>query len=374
MLFSFDATKVSFQKIKIKSISTMMGGVLVYLDEEQSTPTKEVFHRMKIPSSLALLFKKMYKHTQFLKPQEVCLMKYEGKVIGVEKHIINERFEHNREGVLVEWRSYMELNLSTALRRMYNISSEWYFDGSYIYSFQDQVSELGYSGLPLSADGKFRSASVTAFRVAIFNTAGSVNEVSRQCLVYSPTEGVTAISPPIWAGIGNVKRATDLDEGDGLASQFDQINDVMALNLNFALAAGNALSKQYGYKSIEPLQLPRLMIQLKTVNLPNLTPGVKATFNIGMDVTQALAWLLGLLYRSTSYEEMLTLRGLIKYALGRGMYRRASVDKMKKVDGGVVPLYTREEAVERAKEQSLLSTSTGTYEGDEKIADIMLAA
>jgi hypothetical protein len=358
MLFPFDEAQITFRKIKMKSISTMMGGVLTYLDEHNSTDDKEVFHRMQVSDSLARLYKARYKLAQYMKPQEVCLMMYGDRVVGIEKHIVNERFERNRNNELVEWRSFLEINLSKALAKMKAIGEDWMFDGSFIYRFMQPVDAVFSNGVNLSDDGKFRSVSVDAIRVGILNDVDGPLIVTRQCLCYSPDGNHVVITPPIWGAIGSsrsIKKGED-SEGQGLTAHFDSINQSMALNLNFALTAGIQLSRRFGYRSIEPLQLPKLMIQLKTVNLPNLSAGVKATFDIGMQYKQALGWLLGLLYRSETFEDMLVLRGLIKYATGRGLFRKESVTKMRHVDA-IVPLYTVAEALAKAEAQSTISLS-----------------
>jgi hypothetical protein len=359
MLFPFDETQITFKKIKMKSISTMMGGVLTYLDEHNSTDDKEVFLRMQVSDSLARLYKTRYKIAQYMKPQEVCLMMYGDRVVGIEKHIVNERFERNRKNELVEWRSFLEINFVKALAKMKVIGEDWMFDGSFIYRFMQSGIETVFSkGINLSDDGKFRSVSVDAIRVGLLNDIDGPLLITRQCLCYSPDGKHVAVTPPIWGSIGasrSIKKGED-SEGQGLTAHFDSINQAMALNLNFALTAGTQLSRQFGYRSIEALQLPKLMIQLKTVNLPNLTAGVKATFDIGMQYKQALGWLMGLLYRSETFDDMVVLRGLIKYATGRGLFRKESVTKMRQVDA-IVPLYTVAEALAKAEAQSTISLS-----------------
>ena len=362
MLYPFNPELVTFQNIKLKSISTMMGGQLSYLDPSRSTSTKEVFGRMKVPSNVALLYKKINKITQYLVPQDVCLMKYDGQIVAVEKHgsyIDDHKKNTNLAGEEIEWKSYMEINFGKIMKDLYNSVKQWYFDGSFIYTFDCDVTELGNAGVAVTSDGKFRSVSCAAYRVAMMYASQCPNQSSRQCLVYKTNSGIVTVTPPIWSALGNVRKSkmdtnnNDL-ETDGLMSQFDRIEELMAVNLNFALAAGTTLSKQFGYKSIEPLQLPKLMIQLKTVNLPNLSAGVKSTFDIGMTFTQAMGWLMGCLYRVETFEEMLAIRKLLKYLPSRGVFNRDSVRKMKRTEEEV-PLLTPEQALENAKLQGIVS-------------------
>lgn len=104
---------------------------------------------------------------------------------------------------------------------------------------------------------------------------------------------------------------------------FDMIDESLAVNLNFALKAGQEIGKKFGYEFVEPLQLPRLMIELHTVNLPNVPAEVKATYDIGLKFTHAMAWLLGM-SRKTKEDDLETyimMRSLMKYLTKRGIFR-----------------------------------------------------
>jgi hypothetical protein len=126
----------------------------------------------------------------------------------------------------------------------------------------------------------------------------------------------------------------------------------MAVSLNFALAAGVELSEVFGYESIQPLQLPKLMVQLKTVNLPKLPKEIKATFNIGMTFTQTFAWLLGFAKQADTLAQEEAVRRLLKYLTSKGIYRKDSLKNDKIYQGGVVtevPMLTLDQAKAQAE-------------------------
>jgi len=347
MLFRFEPSDISFKKVKISNLSYSFGGTLTILDEDRSTPRYDVYKRYSIPLALVRVFKDTYKINKFLIPVEGCIMLYRGNVIAIEKNRLNERFylDHNNE--LREWQPTMEATYKKI--KMMTYVGSWYFDGSYVYTFgKDHITAINEGEL-LSVDGCFRSVLVNAIRITYVGYNEDVYSESRQCLAYVAKNGLCSISPPIWknmGGVGGTKMKKKLAQSEltGLITQFDKVDAIMAVNLNFALQAGNVLTKQFGYKSIEPLQLPKLMIQLKTVNLPRISQEIKQTFDIGLTFTQAMSWLLGMQMQITEYDQMIAIRKLFKYLSVTGIYARKSISDIR-IDNTVsVPLLTRAQA------------------------------
>jgi hypothetical protein len=352
MLFRFEPSMIKFQKIKISNLSYSFGGTLTILDEERSTPERDVFKRYPIPLALARVFKEKYKISRFLVPIEGCIMTYQNNVIAIEKAQFNERYYMDSNDEIHEWQPIMESVFKHI--KLLTYSGNWYFDGSYIYTFRNynNVYDAIINGEPLNEKGNFRAVKVDAIRVTYVGYTNEVNIENRQCLAYLTSTGEYSISPPIWkqmSGLGNsnLKKVKE-SEMIGLTSQFDKVDAVMGVNLNFALQAGNILTKQFGYKSIEPLQLPKLMIQLKTVNLPRISSEIKQTFDIGMTFTQTIAWLLGLQKNLTEYDQMLALRKLFKYISIKGIFAKKSLTDIRINENVSVPLLTRQQAEQNA--------------------------
>jgi hypothetical protein len=128
----------------------------------------------------------------------------------------------------------------------------------------------------------------------------------------------------------------------------------MGVTLNFALAAGKELADSFGYDVIQPLQLPKLMIQLKTVNLPKLPKEIKATFDIGMTFTQTLGWLLGLTKQANSLQQEEAVRRLMKYLTSKGIFRKDSL-KQEKIYKDVESINIQMMSTEEAKNQAASS-------------------
>ena len=357
MIFRFEPSMITFKKVKISNLSYSFGGTLTVLDEERTTPGHDVYKRYPIPLALARVFKDKYKISKFLVPVEGCIMLYQGNVIAIEKSAFNERYYTDSNDEIKEWQPTMEAVFNRIKLMIY--SGNWYFDGSYIYSFRDHahkehdIKEAVMDGSPLTQDGKFRAVHVDAIRVTYAGYTADVYMEDRQCLAYVADNGDFSVSPPVWkqmSGLGNsnLKKKHNESELIGLTSQFDKVDRIMAVNLNFAMTAGNILTKQFGYKSIEPLQLPKLMVQLRTVNLPRISQEIKQTFDIGLTFTQTIAWLLGMQKGLTEYNQMLALRKLFKYLSIKGIYARKSLSDIRVDETVTVPLMTRAQAEQNA--------------------------
>jgi hypothetical protein len=307
--------------------------------------------------AVARMFRVKYKISKFMTPHEGALMKYDGKVIGIEKSIINSR---TTDGVFGDrdWLVTMEKNLSIVLDDNITYSDkQWYFDGTYAYAFNgDQdVSEAISSGEFLIPSGEFRAITVSAIHMCYLTFSVPLPE-TRICIAYTASNGEFAITSPIWKTLGSKMGGTTrkgVDEDNtGLSSNFAAVDEKMAVSLNFALAAGAELSEVFGYESIQPLQLPKLMVQLKTVNLPKLPKEIKATFNIGMTFTQTFAWLLGFAKQADTLAQEEAVRRLLKYLTSKGIYRKDSLKNDKIYQGGVVtkvPMLTLDQAKAQAE-------------------------
>jgi hypothetical protein len=147
-------------------------------------------------------------------------------------------------------------------------------------------------------------------------------------LGYIASNGSYAVTSPLWAtlvniGENNMKKATM--EIKGGMTQFDKVDRNMIVSLQFAIYSGKMLSKVFGYHSLDFLQLPKLMIQLNTVNLPNVPVDIRNTFDIGIPFTQCMAHLLGLLRKCETLEEVCMMNKVIKYLSTKGIYSRKAI-------------------------------------------------
>lgn len=344
MLLNFDPTKVTFQKVKIKRVTTALGGSVSVLDEAHFEKTgKEKFHKIDIPMSLARTFRMKYKVSQFMIPHEGCLMKYDGKVITIEKAVENRRTVEGIDGEAVEWAANMERNFHQ-IESLFT-HDNWYFDGLYAYRFEEGIEQALEDGMKLDETGMFRGIKVQAYHLTYLNFVAPLLE-NRYCVAMIVNDDTYSISAPIWKNMDPQTAMTndpgdDGDEKGKLISSFNGIDKHVAINLNFALRAAKELADEFGYESVQPLQLPQTMVRLNTVNLPRLPKEVKATTEIGLKFTHGLAWLLGLQYHAKTPQQFHVLRQLIKYLMTKGFFWKDKVNKTKLVREDVenIPLF-----------------------------------
>ena len=316
MLIKFDKDKLEYRKVKLKSINASNGYVV--LDDGK---------RLECTSSLvSTIYKNIYGMTSFTIPAEFCLMMYEGLVVSLEKAAINERYVITSNGDMVEWQPLMISRVDNVLAKC-RVEYEYYFDGSYIYTFGDSIPYKLRFGRKMTDDGKFVSVDVSASNLS--NVLSDINPFGRRnCLGYIASNGSYAVTSPLWAtlvniGENNMKKATM--EIKGGMTQFDKVDRNMIVSLQFAIYSGKMLSKVFGYHSLDFLQLPKLMIQLNTVNLPNVPVDIRNTFDIGIPFTQCMAHLLGLLRKCETLEEVCMMNKVIKYLSTKGIYSRKAI-------------------------------------------------
>jgi hypothetical protein len=248
-------------------------------------------------------------------------------VVAIEMASVSERLRISFENKETLWLSHLERNWNTVYKEQVD-GHDWFFDGSYLYRFNDTIPASVEAGNNLSGDGSFRIVPCQAIHLGSLAYMAAFNE-ERCCLAFVAKNEEFSLSPPIWkslGGIGNKNMEEEDGENVGL-DQFDKIDAAMAVNINFTLSAAKHISAEFGYDSVEPLELPRLMIEMKTVNLPKLSKEVKATFDTGLVFSQVAAWLLGMQKRAVTFEQFMAVRRILKYLTTKGIFRKDTFNK-----------------------------------------------
>lgn len=345
MMFQFDASKVQFKRVKVKSINTLAGSINIV---DESYLTKEKITKLECSNIITRTFKSVHDITFFQVPHECCIMLYDGIVIALEKAVLNERTYIGLDDKEHLWTPDLEKNFKKLLEMLGN--HEWYFDGSYVYSFKKSLDLAIQGGDYRNDDGSIRAIKCYAILINLMGYNDDLYELERNCLGYIADNGDYSISPPLWKGNTFITTATiDAGNGETLVGRYDYLDANYVVNLQFAIVAGINITKVFGYKTIEPLQLPKLMVQLLTVNLQSIPTEIKQTFDIGMSVSQATAWLMGLLLRVKSFEDYMAMSKLLKYLVQTGTTKRTKLSDMY-INGteAEIPLLTMEQAYENA--------------------------
>lgn len=360
-MIDFDPDQLTVRYAKLKSITTALGGSISVVDEEKTAAKgREVFTKISVPLAVARQFIKVYQVRNYLKPFPIAIAYYGDTVVALERY----PYVGENDVDTTNWTPNIVKNISGTLipetRR-----GTWYTDGAFVYR-TDVVRDQSR----LDSDNRFTNVQVAAIKLSDLCIPGGMHFETRSCIRYNASNGERVLSAPIWKNLDRVgvrqlnksDQESDDDEDTGIATvqqsqdQFDRIDQYLAVNLNFALRAGTTIADHFGYKSIEPLRLDRLMVQLDTVNLPNLSKEVKRTYDIGMTFTHAIAWLLGFLRKAETIEQYDAIRSLLKYLTTKGVYRKnaftnANVYMSEDYDLNSVPLFNRKQAEERVQTQ-----------------------
>lgn len=327
-MIKYDPSLMTIELVRIKSLSLALGGSITIIDEEKSDDTKEVTKRIESPIAPTRAFiQKHKKNTKYLIPVWTAIVRYDNKICALERHPLGTFGDVETEGLdgtMRVWEPDSQLNLDRYIHPLVNKpGKEWFFDGRYIYSFtNDNIDSIVRQAPYLSQSGNFRKINVMSIDTQKVMYADELQPVERTCVAYVSSTGEYSITPPIWKNLDSVggTKITE-DESTKMGFNFDSLNEYMAVNLNFALNAGKQIGEMFGYDRIEPLQLPRLMIDLHTVNLPNIPKQIKSTYDIGMSFSNTFAWLLGLLREADTLESYIMMRSIMKYLTQKGIYR-----------------------------------------------------
>jgi hypothetical protein len=341
MKYKFDATKIKVSRVKIKSLNSMSGTINV-LDE--TVVGKEKTYKMECPNALTRTFKAVYGLSHFSIPHECCIVTYDGMVIALEKALLNERYYKGIDNEDKLWTPDVVKRLERVKEMTAN--GDWYFDGSYAFNYGDSLENVIDNGDALDDRGKFKSIKCKAIMLNYLGYYEDIYEETRICLGYKSNTGEFAISPPIWRGETFTK-----SEEVSLSKHFDKLDTTHIVNLQFAILAGINLTRIFGYRSIEPLQLPKLMKQLVTVNLQSIPKEIKQTFDIGMSVTQAYAWVMGLMIKVESLDDYVYMKRLLRYVSTTGTTKRTRLSDVLKVPEISIPLLTMDQAYENAMQK-----------------------
>lgn len=329
---------------KMSRVTTALGGSISIVDEED--PTGKTLIRIAIPFAVARKFIKATKFTEYMNPVTVAILRYGDSIINLERDLLSN-IKDAEEGY--RWISNLEVFNDGPLQKRLG-DAVWFFDGRYVFHFPNGMLQQLKDGGPnvqyISQDLRFRSGVVNSIDLYEIDEYRSLNVMTedRSVMTFVTDTGEFAVTPPIWKNVEAIgsSAATETDSktdhedyldrttgvtisADRVSNLIDNLDDKFALNLNFTMYASKVISNQFGFDSIEPLQLPEIMLSLTTVNIPSLPKSIKSTFSIGLSPSHGLAWLMGLLNRAEDMDSYLAVRAAIKYLTSKGLFHKSTV-------------------------------------------------
>lgn len=338
-MIEFDASKLSYQIVRLKRITSAAGGsAMIMIDMNSDDEGKDNLRRIDVPFSVARAFIKAHEQSKFLVAVPVCLVMYENIVAAIEIH----PFGTLTLDELDDWVPISSRVVASVIDAIAASDKKWYVDGRYIYHFShDTLKESVLGGTSLESKQHFRSVSVQALDMHEF-TSPKVSIAERSCIAYITDTMQYSISPPIWRGLAlgrsshNNILVSDEDEdsssrNDGsttgnVLTNLDTIDERVFVNLNFVLRCGKIVGKHFGFEVVERLKLPQIMLDVGKINLPGLPTGVKTTYDTGNKLTHIMAWLLGLMRDVQDLQVLIDMRAVLKHLTTKGIYRRNSLN------------------------------------------------
>lgn len=350
-MIPFDITKMHVKQVWLKSCTTALGGSITVVDKTKSTATMEAFTRIPAQFAVVRAYIKRHKISHYLKPVLTAVTFYDDHVISMESHPRGGAGEQVVDGLFgkTRWKSTCEKNIDDFVKPTTK-NGNWFVDGSYVYEINDDTVR---SCKAISSNGKFRTIEVRAIKFASLYM-DRIREEKRTCMMFVSSKGTSVISPPVWKQTDSLvskrrygmKDLTVVEDEDH--HPYDHVDQMMAVNLNFALKAGKEIGQLFGHDAIEPLQFDTLMCRLETVNLPNVLHEVKSTFDVNIPFTHAVAWLLGFCGRANTLDSYIAVRSLLKYLTTKGIFSRRMFEETAMFRNNLtmadVPLYTIDQA------------------------------
>ena len=393
-MFKFDQSKLHIEFVKLKSCSTALGGSIRVLDEVKSTPEHKIYKKINIPFAVARSFQQTYEKSEFVEPVVTALTYYGDHVVCVERHtdVKGQLTTKGFDGEDRMWIPRTKVGIDNFLLPLLNDGREWYIDGKYVYTFGNSSGNNTKAyflehARPITSDGTLRSIECIAFDLS--DIAGkrstssrstkkkrsSVSDKewyhalvpeSRACYGFVVGSIVT-ITPPLTKQLaiaGNAITITVKDENNRVTEldRLEMINDTLYVNVAFALRTSEIIGNLWGYEMVEPLRLDNLIVELGTVNIPALPKSVKNTKAISMDFVTALSWLIGMINRCTTLNELMEIKSCISFLLTRGCFEKTMFDT-DAIFKNAVPT-----TVHMKSEQECLAA----YKSDESLVSIIL--
>jgi hypothetical protein len=333
-MIKFDASLLHTDTVLVKSCSTSNGGYIQVVDEDATARMKkEIYYTIAVPRWVAFNFIRSNGQTsKFMTARPVKVCYYDKLVIDLEDMQVTDHIVTDN-AIVVKKSLKSESFIERAIQRIHNVvgtsNDQWYIDGVYIYRFDNTAEPK-----PLSADNKFRCLTVNAIDLTHMHLERTrtgedpMNETFRACVGFYASNGMVAISPPEWSSYysftaASIKSAYAEDKATGLP--FDILNELYGVNITFALRAAKVISNLFDFDAIEPLNLPELMLELNTVNIPNINVDIKATFDIGLKMSHTMAWLLGLMSKVDNIHDYIEMATVLKTLTGNGIFRKSLV-------------------------------------------------
>lgn len=308
-MFKFNGQAIQFAYYKLKAISqSTIDPKITFVDHQG----KDV--KMSLPSSIGRRLNiKCQKVTKFTVDFPCCIAMLSGRIVAVDVPTGPE-FQH--WGKTGEWTSAIEKNVKV-VRNL--DETEWSFDGQYAYRNDGSLNILEGSG--------FAFQPVKTYNLYKMDLQQTLDEVSMACLAYAKGDGTFQVTCPVTRASGGfLQLVGDVDQfnandqfvDNSVATDLALMDHNYIVNLKFVNYAAKRVTDCFGFESAEPLGLPLLMVEHRTMSLVSLAQSVQQTSPAPFKFTQGVAWIIGLFGRIQTIEQLMVVKSIMKMLLSKG--------------------------------------------------------
>lgn len=306
-MFKFDKSKFSIEYVGLKSLSkATIDPTITFID------SKGIQHKLSIPTSVARIARnRLHGVSRFTTAYPACVMMVDGKVTSLDVAVAKDYKMFIEFG---EWISVLETREEVV--RAFTDDMLW--DGQYVYSEVGEVAQTG--------DTNFGTQELRAFNMYKLGEPDcpTFRQLAALCFM-NPLTKKWVKTGPVTRHSSNMLQITgDVDTIDRHDTFMDadcpieEMDRKVFVNMRFVNYSARVLARQFGYDTIEPLGLPLLMIEHRTFNLGSLEIPVQVTSPAPMSFSNALAWVVGLIMRVNTIDDLITVKQTMKMLLTKG--------------------------------------------------------
>lgn len=270
--------------------------------------------KLPLPSSIGRRLNiKLHQVSKFSVAFPCCVATLDGRIVAVDVPSAGEFAHWNKTN---EWTSPIEKNLKVV---QHLDEKEWLFDGQFAYRNDGPLQIV---------DGtSFAYQPVKAYDLYKMDIEQTLDEISRACLAYKKNATEYQLTCPVTRASGgflqlrgdvDVFSNTDQFVDNSVAQELMLMDRNVIVNLKFVNYAAKRVTDCFGFESAEPLGLPILMIEHRTMSLVNLPQSVQQSSPAPFKFTQGVAWIIGLFGRIETIEQLIIVKAIMKMLLTKG--------------------------------------------------------
>lgn len=306
-MFKFNKESLQIEYITLLSLSKAT------IDPNVSFRDSEgLVHKMQIPVSVARIVRGRLKGvSRFPNGFPAALAFVDGRIVAMD---VAEGKSYKMFKDLGEWISCIE----TRKEHLNAIEGDWLWDGQYAYRFVGDVKPMGqtnFGSIDTKVFNLYRLGEKEGDLVENLVALCYRNPETKEWIKTTPMTRHSGAFLQITGDVDKFNRTDQFVDGD---DTFVEIDSNVFPNIRFVNYAAKALSRQFGYESVEPLGLPILMMEHQTFNIGGLPTEMQAASAAPMSFTCALAWMIGMNREVESLDDLIAVKSSTKMLLTKG--------------------------------------------------------